>query len=350
MKPDQDLADILGKEVEIPTVEVEKSKKPQQIQQSVASPVTEEKKSMSKTVDIAGVSMPILPVPEAKHAAHVPSINNAYKFGSHVAEIAMDLLDNKRIMLTGHCGVGKSSIFEQIAARTNQPMVRPAVGGRLSYNDLVGQWVLKGGETFFLEGFLIQACKYGYWLVIDEWDLVSPDQLSPLNRLVEEGGKLVVLETGEVINPHPNFRIIATANTVGVMSVYRALYQGARIQNEAQLDRWRVHYVDYLPEKDEVEVLINTFPALRGGKEELAIRLVRIATMIRDAFKNEQVNCTFSMRRLIDWMYQIMRHKSSAGAPLQRVLKAAENTIFSKVTPEDREAITQIIKQVLGKD
>jgi cobaltochelatase CobS len=138
------------------------------------------------------------------------------------------------------------------------------------------------------------------------------------------------------VEPHPNFRVFGTANTVGCMSAFRHLYQGTNLMNEAFLDRWRVYHVDYLAAEQEVKVLVDTVERMNT---KIATVIVRVGNMIREAFRKEEIACTFSLRRMIDWAELMVRHREP--------LKAAEASIFSKISPEDAEVITGIIKRVM---
>jgi cobaltochelatase CobS len=164
---------------------------------------------------------------------------------------------------------------------------------------------------------------------------------------------LVLKENGgEIVIAHPDFRIFATANTVGIMEEYRHLYRGANLLNIAFLDRWRIYHFDYLKEKDEIKVLTATLPRI---PTELAGYLARIAILVREAFNKQQVSQPFSMRRLFDWSDMIVRYldRYKADGKLNKdSVKnipsiAAEATIFSRVTSEERKVLEGIISRVL---
>ena len=310
-----------------------------------------------KMIEIAGVSIPILPRDPATEAL-IPLIDPAYFFNQDlVFDLVMDLLPPpgtpiKKPLLTGFHGIGKSSVFEQIAARINQPCLRVALNGQMAISDFVGTYIQKGGETVWVDGMLTMALKHGFWLILDEVDFADPNVLATLNGILEpkDGlGSLLLKEKGsEIVLPHPNARILATANTIGAMKEFRQLYPGAFVPNDAFLDRWRIYHVQFLKPVDEIEVLSKKMGWESDGQRWFSKRMVESANMIRDAFKNEETSCTFSMRRLFDWADQIRRHKASGGTPLERILRAAEATIFSKVSSEDREVIKGIIERVVG--
>jgi cobaltochelatase CobS len=211
------------------------------------------------------------------------------------------------------------------------------LNGQTTIGEFVGLWTVKGGETVWVDGVLPKAMKEGLWLILDEIDFAEPAILSVLNAVLEKNGKLMLKEKGhEIVTPHKDFRIFATANGVGCMSDFRGLYQGTNIMNEAFLDRWRCYHVDYLPAEEEAKVLAATVDKMTIG---LASQLVKVGNMIREAFKKEEVSCTMSLRRLIDWSELMVRYRDP--------IKAANPAIFSKVSKEDKEVIEGVIKRVL---
>lgn len=283
-------------------------------------------------VVISGIS-----IPKGNGLGLVPKVNPAYNFGKHVSNVLMDIIENRKIMLVGHAGSGKTSLVEQIAALANQGVERVNFNGQTTVADFIGFWSVKNGETVWIDGALPRAAKDGLWLLCDEIDFGEPAILADLNPVLERDGKVVLKEKGgEVITPHPNFRVFSTANTVGCMSKFRGLYQGTNIMNEAFLDRWRCYMVEYMKEADEVAVLSKTIPRISA---DLAKPIVRVANDIRQAFLKEEVSCTFSTRRVIDWTELMVRLKDP--------IAAAEIAVFSKVSDEDKEVIKGIISRVL---
>jgi cobaltochelatase CobS len=283
-------------------------------------------------IEVAGVKFKA-----GRGGAEVPSIDPTYFFGPMSKEIAQDITENRRIGLTGHTGCGKTSMIMQIAARIGQPCIRVNMNNQTTISDFVGTWVAKGGSMEWIDGALPHALRLGYWLIVDEIDCAEAGILSALNSVLERDGHLTLKEKGfEVIKPHADFRIFCTGNTLGSMSRFRHLYQGRNIMDEAFLDRWRVYKVDYLTPEEEARVL---FEAVPKNTLKIATIAVRVANMVRKAFKEETVQCTFSLRRLIDWSELMIRYKDP--------LKAAETSIFSKVTDEDAEVIKGIIQHVM---
>ncbi len=207
--------------------------------------------------------------------------------------------------------------------------------------DFVGFWTVKGGETIWVDGVLPVAMRAGYWLVIDEIDFAEPAILAVLTAVLEPGGRLPLKEKGdEIVTPHPSFRLFATANAAGAMSIYRHLYQGANLLNEAFLDRWCVYLMDYLSPADEAQVLMRTFASRIDA--EMAHTLASIAADCRAAFIREDLASAFSTRRLIDWTESMMRH----GDPE----RAAGPTIYAKVSAEDAALIRGIVRHYIDLD
>lgn len=283
----------------------------------------------------------------------IPKVDPIYYFAPYAGDVALDIRFGKKVMLTGHTGTGKTSLFHQLAALLGVPVIRQNMNGQTTVGDFVGLWTVQGGQTVWVDGALTMAMRYGWWVVVDEIDFAEAQILSVLNSVLEKDGILMLKEKGhEIVHPHPNFRLLSTANTAGCMQRYRSLYQGTNILNEAFLDRWRVYHVDYLPAKNEAEVVagyICSTPITRKLTEEdlkarpvramhVAAILVKIAGLTREAFEKEEVTCTFSLRRVLDWAEMCTRHSHP--------LRAAEATIFSKISKEDSDVVKSIIQRV----
>ncbi|KQR74061.1 AAA family ATPase [Burkholderia sp. Leaf177] len=271
----------------------------------------------------------------------VPRLNPAYIFPERFADILQDIVENRRVMLIGHTGAGKTSLIEQVAARSQHGVLRANMNGQTTIGDFVGFWTVKGGETLWVDGVLPTAMREGLWLVVDEIDFAEPSILAVLTAVLEPHGRLLLKEKGnELVAPHPSFRLFATANAVGAMSVYRHLYQGANLMNEAFLDRWRVYLMDYLSPDEEAEVLMRTL----GERitRSMANTLAAIAADCRAAFAREDLASAFSTRRLLDWADLMLR----SGDPE----RAAGPAIYSKVSAEDAALIRSIIRHHIAFD
>ena len=265
----------------------------------------------------------------------VPRVNPAYLFSARFNDIVEDIVENKRVMLIGHTGAGKTSLIEQVAARAGHGVVRSNMNGQTTVGDFVGFWTVKGGETLWVDGVLPTAMREGLWLIVDEIDFAEPSILAALTAVLEPHGRLTLKEKGnEVVAPHPAFRLFGTANAVGAMSQFRHLYQGANLMNEAFLDRWRVYLLDYLSPVEEADVLMRTLAP--HMTPTVAATLAAIAADCRAAFAREDLASAFSTRRLLDWAELMLR----TGDPE----RAAGPAIYAKVSPEDATLIRGIIR------
>jgi cobaltochelatase CobS len=267
--------------------------------------------------------------------ALVPRVNPAYLFAARFNDIVEDIVENRRVMLIGHTGAGKTSLIEQVAARSRHGVLRSNMNGQTTVGDFVGFWTVKGGETLWVDGVLPTAMREGLWLIVDEIDFAEPSILAALTAVLEPHGRLVLKEKGnEIVAPHPSFRVFATANAVGAMSQFRHLYQGSNLMNEAFLDRWRVYLLDYLTPAEEADVLMRTLAP--NMTRTLAATLAAIAADCRAAFAREDLSSAFSTRRLLDWAELMLR----TGDPE----RAAGPAIYAKVSPEDAALIRGIVR------
>jgi cobaltochelatase CobS len=294
--------------------------------QQRANPLT----STLQTVRIGHVDVPC-----GTPGPLVPWVNPAYLFSERFNDIVEDIVENKRVMLIGHTGAGKTSLIEQVAARAQHGVVRSNMNGQTTVGDFVGFWTVKGGATLWVDGVLPTAMREGLWLIVDEIDFAEPSILAALTAVLEPHGRLTLKEKGnEVVTAHPAFRLFATANAVGAMSQFRHLYQGANLMNEAFLDRWRVYLLDYLSPTEEADVLVRTLAPYMT--QPLAATLAAIAADCRAAFAREDLSSAFSTRRLLDWAELMLR----TGDPE----RAAGPAIYAKVSPEDAALIRGIIR------
>jgi len=292
--------------------------------------------SNETTTTIGPVDMPI-----GQSGPLVPRLNPAYLFPERFGDILQDIVENRRVLLIGHTGAGKTSLIEQVAARTQHGVLRANMNGQTTIGDFVGFWTVKGGETLWVDGVLPTALREGLWLVVDEIDFAEPSILAVLTAVLEPHGRLLLKEKGnELVAPHPSFRLFATANAVGAMSVYRHLYQGANLMNEAFLDRWRVYLMNYLSPEEEAEVLMRTLGA--RFTRPMAQTLAAIAADCRAAFAREELASAFSTRRLLDWADLMLR----SGDPE----RAAGPAIYAKVSAEDAALIRSIIRHHIAFD
>ena len=238
---------------------------------------------------------------------HVPEIDPDYLFDRDTTlAILAGFAHNRRVMVSGYHGTGKSTHIEQVAARLNWPCVRINLDSHVSRIDLVGKdaIVVKDGMqiTEFRDGILPWAYQHNIALVFDEYDAGRPDVMFVIQRVLESSGRLTLLDQSRVVRPHPAFRLFATANTVGLGDT-TGLYHGTQQINQAQMDRWSlVVTLNYLPHDNEVDIVLAKVKSFntKEGRETIS-RMVRIADMTRNAFINGDISTVMSPRTVITW-------------------------------------------------
>ncbi len=239
--------------------------------------------------------------------AYVPDLDTSYRFDRETTlAILAGFAFNRRVMVQGYHGTGKSTHIEQVAARLNWPCIRVNLDSHISRIDLVGKdaIVLKDGKqvTEFREGILPWALQRPVALVFDEYDAGRPDVMFVIQRVLEISGKLTLLDQNRVIRPHDSFRLFSTTNTIGLGDT-TGLYHGTQQINQGQMDRWSiVTTLNYLPHDKEVEIVQAKSPAYQGadGKKKIAA-MVRVADLTRSAFINGDISTVMSPRTVITW-------------------------------------------------
>ncbi len=238
---------------------------------------------------------------------HVPDTDPDYLFDRQTTlAILAGFARNRRVLVTGYHGTGKSTHIEQVAARLNWPMVRVNLDSHVSRIDLVGKdaIVLRDGKqvTEFRDGILPWALQNNVALCFDEYDAGRPDVMFVIQRVLEVSGRLTLLDQNKVIRPHPAFRLFATANTVGLGDT-SGLYHGTQQINQGQMDRWSiVTTLNYLPHDKEVDIIAAKVTKFRDDKGRATIaRMVRVADMTRNAFMNGDLSTVMSPRTVITW-------------------------------------------------
>ncbi len=238
---------------------------------------------------------------------YVPEIDTAYKFDPETSlAILAGFAHNRRVMVQGYHGTGKSTHIEQIAARLNWPLVRINLDGHVSRIDLVGRdaIVVNNGQqvTEFKEGLLPWAIQRPVALVFDEYDAGRADVMFVIQRVLEASGKLTLLDQNRVITPHPFFRLFATANTIGLGDA-TGLYHGTQQINQGQMDRWSiVSTLNYLEHDAEAAIVVSKVPAYADADgQRTVMAMVRVADMTRNAFMNGDISTVMSPRTVITW-------------------------------------------------
>jgi len=238
---------------------------------------------------------------------HVPEVDAVYRFNPDVTlAILAGFMRDRRVMVQGLHGTGKSTHIEQVAARLNWPCVRLNLDGHISRLDLVGKdaVVLRDGKqvTEFQEGMVPWALQRPVALIFDEYDAGRPDVMFVIQRILERDGQFTLLDQNKVLRPHPFFRLFATANTVGLGNL-NGLYHGAQRLNHAQIDRWNiVASLDYLPTAEEIAIVQARVPSLTdaAGRATVAA-MVAVADLTRKGFAAGDLSTLMSPRTVITW-------------------------------------------------
>ncbi len=257
---------------------------------------------------VFGIDTPLEVEGYAETDEHVPDIDPDYLFNRDVTlAILAGFKHNRRVMIQGYHGTGKSTHIEQVAARLNWPCVRVNLDSHVSRIDLVGKdaIVLKDGQqvTEFREGILPYALQRNTALVFDEYDAGRPDVMFVIQRVLEVSGKLTLLDQSKVIQPHPAFRLFATTNTIGLGDT-SGLYHGTQQINQGQMDRWSiVATLNYLPHDDETRIVLSKVKgwAKSEAKRKTVSNMVRVADLTRSAFMNGDLSTVMSPRTVMTW-------------------------------------------------
>jgi cobaltochelatase CobS len=243
----------------------------------------------------------------SERTEHVPDHDPNYRFDRDTTlTILAGFAHNRRVMIQGYHGTGKSTHIEQVAARLNWPCIRVNLDSHVSRIDLVGKdaIVLRDGlqVTEFREGILPWALQHACALVFDEYDAGRPDVMFVIQRVLEVEGRLTLLDQNKVIRPHPSFRLFATANTVGLGDT-TGLYHGTQQINQGQMDRWNiVATLNYLEHDAEVEISAAKRPEYDTPEgRKLLGQMVAVADLTRNGFINGDISTVMSPRTVLTW-------------------------------------------------
>ena len=249
---------------------------------------------------------------------HVPDVDEAYRFNHDVTlALLAGFMRDRRVLVQGLHGTGKSTHVEQVAARLNWPCVRVNLDGHISRLDLVGKdaVVLREGQqvTEFQEGIVPWALQRPVALIFDEYDAGRPDVMFVIQRILERDGKLTLLDQNRVISPHPYFRLFATANTVGLGNL-SGLYHGAQRLNHAQIDRWNiVASLNYLPAAEEIAIVQARVPRFADDDgQRLVASMVAVADLTRKGFAAGDLSTLMSPRTVITWAENVEIFRDTA--------------------------------------
>lgn len=286
-----------------------------------------------------GESIPITVIANGAHQQLVPQISDNYVYDiDELKNVILALELNIPCYVWGHKGAGKTELFEQIAARTNRPMIRVQHTVNTEESHIVGQWTVKGGETVFEMGPLPMAMQNGWMYVADEYDFSLPSVLS-VYQAVLEGKSLMIKEADDanrIVKPHPNFRFCATGNTNG-SGDETGLYQGTNLQNSANYDRFgMVIHKRYMKKQAESQILQNQV----GLTKEDSDKLVEFATLVRDAYDGAKISDVISPRTLI--------YASKIGVKRGSFRQGITLSFINKLSKVDREVVDGLAQRIFG--
>ncbi|WP_333825094.1 cobaltochelatase subunit CobS [Pinisolibacter sp.] len=279
---------------------------------------------------------------------HVPDVDPDYLFDRDTTlAILAGFAKNRRVMVTGFHGTGKSTHIEQVAARLNWPCVRVNLDSHISRIDLIGKdaIVVKDGMqvTEFRDGILPWAYQHNVALVFDEYDAGRPDVMFVIQRVLESSGRLTLLDQNRVIRPHPAFRLFATANTIGLGDT-SGLYHGTQQINQAQMDRWSiVTTLNYLPHDEEVGIVLSKAKHYQNDEgRDIVAKMVRVADMTRNAFVQGELSTVMSPRTVITW--------AENAEIFGDVGFALRVTFLNKCDETERPKVAEFYQRCFGKD
>ena len=313
------------------------------------SPLSKQKPDISVSVrQLFGIDSD-MEVPAFSEAEeHVPVLDDAYRF-DHDTTLAIlaGFAHNRRVMIQGYHGTGKSTHIEQVAARLNWPCIRINLDSHISRIDLVGKdaIVLRDGQqiTEFREGILPWALQNPTALVFDEYDAGRPDVMFVIQRVLEVDGKLTLLDQNRVMQPHEYFRLFSTTNTVGLGDT-TGLYHGTQQINQGQMDRWNiVATLNYLPHDEEMEIVLAKVPsyATKEGREA-ASAMVEVADLTRAGFINGDISTVMSPRTVITWAENTEIFKDPAFA--------FRLTFLNKCDEVERPVVAEYYQRCMGEE
>ena len=284
----------------------------------------------------------------SESSEYVPALDPDYCFDKDTTlSILAGFSHNRRVMIQGLHGSGKSTHIEQVASRLNWPCVRINLDSHISRLDLLGKdaIVIEDGKqlTKFVEGILPWAIQNSVALVFDEYDAGRPDVMFVIQRILEAEGKLTLLDQNRVLTPNPYFRLFATANTVG-LGDSTGLYHGTQQINQGQMDRWQiVSVLNYLDEDLEQKVILSKVKDLdnKEGKE-MVLNMIRLANLTRKGFESGDISTLMSPRTVISWAenYSIF----------EDLVKSFELSFLNKSDETERPIISEYFQRCFGTE
>ena len=277
----------------------------------------------------------------------VPEIDKDYVFDEKTTKsILMGLKFNKKVLIQGLHGTGKSTHIEQIASRLNWPCVRINLDGHISKIDLLGKdaIILENNQqiTTFKEGLLPWSIQNPVILVFDEYDAGRPDVMFVIQRILEASGKLTLLDQNKIIKPHKYFRIFATSNTIG-LGDSAGIYHGTQQINQGQIDRWNiVCSLNYLEPKIEEKIILKKVKNLNKVQKKYVSQMVKLANLTRQGFRDSDISTLMSPRTSITWAENLLIFDD-----LEEAFKL---TFLNKCEESDKEIINEYYQRCFAKD
>ena len=278
----------------------------------------------------------------------VPEIDPTYVFDKNTTlSILAGFEHDRRVMIQGYHGTGKSTHIEQVAARLNWPCVRINLDSHISRIDLLGKdaIVLEDGKqiTEFKEGILPWSIQNPVAIVFDEYDAGRPDVMFVIQRILEVDGKLTLLDQNQVISPHPSFRLFATTNTVGMGDV-TGLYHGTQQINQGQMDRWHIlSTLNYLDKTHEFSVVSGKVPELKNTKDKALIKsMIQLADLTRQGFINEDISTLMSPRTVITWAQNYLIFND--------IKYSFRLTFLNKCEESEKPIVAEYFQRCFGED
>ena len=284
----------------------------------------------------------------SKKNEYVPDIDKHYKFDRDTTlAIIAGFKYNKKVIIHGYHGTGKSTHIEQIAARLNWPCIRVNLDSHISRIDLIGKdaIVLKNNKqvTEFQEGILPWSIQNPIALVFDEYDAMRPDVAFLMTKVLESEGGLTLLEKNKIIKPNNYFRLFATANTIGLGDT-TGLYTGTQQINQAQLDRWNiVTTLNYLSLENEMEIILAKNKNFNNpkGKEKIS-NMIKVASLTRKGFIAGDISTLMSPRTVLHWAENIEIFKDTG--------YAFRVTFLNKCDEIEKNIIAEYYQRCFGED
>ncbi len=299
--------------------------------------------------EVFGIDQDLMVPAFSDRSDYVPEIDPDYRFDRDTTlAILAGFAHNRRVMVQGYHGTGKSTHIEQVAARLNWPCIRVNLDSHISRIDLIGKdaIVLQEGKqvTEFREGILPWALQNSVALVFDEYDAGRPDVMFVIQRVLEVEGKLTLLDQNKVIKPHPYFRLFATTNTVGLGDT-TGLYHGTQQINQGQMDRWSIvstlNYLEHEAESSIVLGKVASFNATEAGQRVIA-NMVSVADLTRKGFINGDVSTVMSPRTVLTW--------AQNAEIFGDVGFAFRVTFLNKCDELERAIVAEYYQRCLGED